>query len=92
MHKMENVLSYVPAKQRDQVEPELKALFYQKGRAQAEQAVAAFVERYPHIYPTAIECLQRDLDACLTFSAFPKEHWKTIRTTTVIERLFGVPT
>jgi transposase-like protein len=72
MHKMENVLSYVPAKQRDQVEPELKAWFYQKGRAQADQAVAAFIEKYQHIYPTAIECLQRDLDACFTFYSFPK--------------------
>jgi len=80
MHKMENVLSYVPAKQRDQIEPELKALFYQKGRPEADQAVAAFVEKYQRIYPTAIECLQRDPDACLTFYAFPKEHWKTIRT------------
>jgi putative transposase len=25
----------------------------------------------------------------LTFYAFPKEHWKTIRTNNVIERLFG---
>jgi transposase-like protein len=30
MHKLENVLSYVPHKQREQVEPELKALFYQQ--------------------------------------------------------------
>ena len=28
LHKMENVLSYVPNKQREQMEPELKALFY----------------------------------------------------------------
>ena len=89
LHKMENVLSYVPNKQRDQVEPELKAIFYQKGRTQAEQAAAAFVEKYQKVYPTAIACLQRDLDACLTFYAFPKEHWKTIRTNNVIERLFG---
>ena len=89
MHKMENVLSYVPAKQREQIEPELKALFYQKGRQEADQAVAAFIEKYQRIYPTAIACLQRDLDACLTFYAFPKEHWKTIRTNNVIERLFG---
>jgi putative transposase len=88
-HKMENVLSYVPAKQRDQVEPELKALFYQTNRQEADQAVAAFIEKYQRIYPTAIECLQRDLEACLTFSAFPKEHGKTIRTSNVIERLFG---
>ena len=89
MHKMENVLSYVPAKQRDQVEPELKALFYQKNRQEADQAVAAFIEKHQRIYPTAIECLQRDLQACLTFYSFPKEHWKTIRTSNVIERLFG---
>ncbi len=88
-HKMENVLSYLPDKQRDQVEPELKAIFYQDSRAQADQQVAAFVEKYEPIYPTAVACLQRDLEACLTFYAFPKAHWKTIRTTNVIERLFG---
>ena len=89
MHKMENVLSYVPQKQREHIAPELKALFYQNNRQEAEQAIAAFIEKYRKIYPTAVECLQRDLEACLTFYAFPKEHWKTIRTNNVIERLFG---
>jgi transposase-like protein len=89
LHKMDNVLSYVPQKQREQIEPELKALFYQKGRPEADQAVAAFIEKYQKIYPTAVECLQRDLEACLIFYSFPKAHWKTIRTTNVIERLFG---
>lgn len=89
IHKMENVLSYVPQKHREQVEPELKALFYQPGRQEADQAVAAFIAKYQAVYPTAIACLQRDLEACLTFYSFPKEHWKTIRTNNVIERLFG---
>src|SRR5262249_27452663 len=61
---------------------------YQKDRQAADQAVAAFIEKYQKVYPTAIECLQRDLEACLTFYAFPKEHWKTIRTDNVMERLF----
>jgi putative transposase len=89
MHKMDNVLSYIPNKQQDQIKPELKALFYQKDRQAADQAVAAFIEKYQKIYPSAIDCLQRDLEACLTFYAFPKEHWKTIRTNNVMERLFG---
>ncbi len=89
VHKMDNVLSYVPTKQQDQLKPELKALFYQKDRQAADQAVAAFVEKYEKVYPTAIACLQRDLEACLTFYAYSKEHWKTIRTNNVIERLFG---
>src|SRR6266487_2917298 len=89
VHKMDNVLSYVPTKQQEQLKPELKALFYQKDRQAADQAVAAFVEKYRSVYPTAIECLQRDLEACLTFYGYPKEHWKTIRTNNIIERLFG---
>jgi transposase-like protein len=89
VHKVENVLSYVPHSQREQVEPELKAIFYQDSRAKADQTVNAFCAKYQVIYPTAVECLQRDLEACLTFYAFPKAHWKTIRTNNVIERLFG---
>ena len=89
VHKMDNVLSYIPNKQQEQIKPELKALFYQKDRQAADQAVAAFSEKYRSIYPTAIACLQRDLEACLTFYSFPKEHWKTIRTNNVMERLFG---
>jgi transposase-like protein len=88
-HKMENVLSYIPEKQRDQVEPELKAIFYQDNRSKADQQLAAFIDKYEPIYPTAVACLQRDQEACLTFYAFPKAHWKTIRTTNIIERLFG---
>jgi len=88
-HKMDNVLGYIPKNQRDQVEPELKAIFYQDSRLQAEQAVAAFCAKYMSIYPTAVDCLNRDLEACLTFYDFPKEHWKTIRTTNILERMFG---
>jgi putative transposase len=89
VHKMDNVLSYIPTKQQDQIKPELRALFYQKDRQAADQAVAAFIEKYQKVYPSAIECLQRDLEACLTFYSFPKEHRKTIRTNNVMERLFG---
>jgi transposase-like protein len=88
-HKMDNVLGYIPDKQRDLVEPELKAIFYQANRTAADQAAAAFCEKFRAVYPTAVDCLQRDLEACLTFYAFPESHWKTIRTTNVIERLFN---
>lgn len=88
-HKMENVLGHVPEKQRDAVRNELRAIFYQENREAAEQEIAAFCAKFETIYPTAVACLKRDLDACLTFYAFPKSHWKTIRTTNVIERLFN---
>jgi len=88
-HKMDNVLGYIPEKQQDLVRPELKAIFYQTSREKADQEVAAFIAKYEKVYPTAVECLNRDLDACLTFYSFPQKHWKYIRTSNIIERLFG---
>lgn len=87
-HKMEHVLGYLPKKQQEQIRPELKAIFYQGNHEQAEQTAAAFIAKYERIYPAAVECLRRDLDACLTFYEFPEEHWRFIRTNNVIERLY----
>ena len=83
------MLGYVPTTQQEALKPELKAIFYQDSREKADQEVAAFIAKYGASYPTAVECLKRDLEACLTFYAFPQMHWKTIRTSNVIERLFG---
>jgi putative transposase len=88
-HKLENVLGYIPEKQQDAVEPELKAIFYQTSREKADQEAAAFIAKYENIYTTAVDCLKRDLDTCLTFYSFPQKHWKFIRTSNIIERLFG---
>jgi transposase-like protein len=88
-HKIENVLAYVPKKHHEQVRPELKAIFYQENREKADQALAAFVKKYADIYSSAIECLKRDLEACLTFYRFPEQHWRYLRTTNIIERLFA---
>ena len=88
-HKIDNVLGYIPKQQQESVAPELKAIFYQESREQAEQLLVAFCAQYGGIYPTAIACLKRDQEACLSFYAFPKAHWKTIRTNNAMERLFG---
>jgi transposase-like protein len=88
LHKINNVLGYIPKQQHANIEPELKAIFYQDSRAQAEQALSAFCIKDQQAHPTAVACLGRDRDACLTFYRFPKEHWKTIRTNNVSERLF----
>jgi transposase-like protein len=87
-HKMDNVLSYIPKKKQDELKPELRAIFYQDGREQADQLVAAFCAKHEAAYPTAVACLERDLEACLTFYSFPKKHWRSIRTNNAIERMF----
>jgi transposase-like protein len=88
-HKMDNILGYIPEKKQEEVRPELRAIFYQASREKADQELAAFIAKYEKTYPSAIECLRRDLEACLTFYSFPEKHWKFIRTTNIIERIFG---
>ena len=86
-HKMENVLGYLPKKHREVVGEELKAIFYQEKREDAERVALAWCEKYRREYPSAVECLWRDYDACLTFYSSPTEHWRAIRTSNAIERL-----
>lgn len=54
VHKMEYILSHVPEKQREAVRVELRAIFYQKSRVQADQVAAAFIEKYRTLSPSAI--------------------------------------
>jgi len=89
IHKMDNVLGYVPKQQQETLKPELKAIFYQESLELAQQELAAFSAKYESLYPTAVACLQRDIEAALVFYTFPKEHWRTIRTNNPIERLFS---
>jgi len=43
--------------------------------------IRAFEER-------AVRCLERDLHHCLHYYRFPKEVWKQVRTTNILERAF----
>lgn len=88
VHKLANVLGYVIEKYRAEVETDFKRIFYQDSRVKADQEAAAFREKYRQLFPEAIACMDRDWEACLTFYAFPKQHWIRIRTTNLIERLF----
>ena len=40
-------------------------------------------------YPKAVEVLERDWERMITFYEFPKEHWRHIRTTNVVESPFS---
>jgi len=87
-HKMKNVMGYIPNEHHDQVYPELRAIFYQENLEKAQQTAAAFLVKHENTYPTACDCIRRDLNECLTFYQFSQKHWRYIRTSNAIERLF----
>jgi len=87
-HKVENVLECVPSEDEANVREELDKIFYgATSLEQAKLAVNEFKRRYRNVYPSAIECLERDLAQCLTFYMFPQSHWRRIRTSNRLERM-----
>jgi hypothetical protein len=44
---------------------------------------------YGTALPSALTCLQDDFEACVTHLRFPLAHRQAIRTTNLLERLFG---
>ena len=58
-------------------------------RKEAEKAFDRFVKTYEAKYPQAVECLAKDRGVLLSFSDFPAEHWRHIRTTNPIESVFA---
>lgn len=89
IHKIDNVLGYIPQPQQEAIKLELNAIFYHDSLEQAQQELVAFCAKHERIYPNAVACLKRDSDACLAFYSFPKEHWRSIRTNNLVERLFA---
>ena len=89
VHKMANVLNYLPKSVQPKAKQALQEIWMAPSRAVAHQAFALFLETYQAKYPKATECLQKDRDALLGFYDFPAEHWPHIRTSNPIESCFA---
>lgn len=89
VHKMVNVLNYLPKSVQAKAKAALHAIWMAESRAQAHRAFDQFLETYGVKYPKATECLAKDREALLAFYDFPAEHWIHIRSTNVIESAFA---
>jgi transposase-like protein len=89
VHRMRNILCKLPEKAR----PGLKKLIQKACTAQSHKSgleqAQAVVAMYREQFPEAMKCLATGLEECLTALRFPETHRKRIRTTNLLERLFG---
>jgi putative transposase len=89
MHKMGNVLNYLPKGKQKHAKEHLHAIWMAESRQDAEKAFDYFVSAYRAKYPKAAACLSKDRDVLLTFYDFPAEHWVHLRTTNPVESTFA---
>lgn len=87
-HKDRNIASKVRRKNQEECLAGVRKIYHQENRRQAIRVYREWAARWRFEEPAAVECLVKDLEEMLTFYAMPQAHWKKIRTTNLIERIF----
>ena len=88
-HKITNVLNDLPNTVQRQAAERLKAMPYAETKGECERLRDVFVRIYRKTDKKAVETLLRDWDRLVTFYAFPREHWRHLRTTNIVESPFS---
>jgi transposase-like protein len=88
-HKILNVLDQLPKKLRAAAREQLCAIPYAQTRAGAEKLREQFAKVYRRTHPQAVAILENDWERMVTFYEFPREHWRHLRTTNIIESPFA---
>ncbi len=88
VHRIRNVLSRVPKSAQATLRKALNRIFYAPNEEEARAEARRFAEQWGNVYPEATATLGRDVADCLTFFRLPPRHWKRLRTSNSLERLF----
>ncbi len=88
-HKVINVLDRLPKTAQSEAKPLLRAIWESNSRAEADKARGRFCKRFIADYPNAVDVLKDDWERMVAFYDFPKEHWKHLRTTNIVESPFA---
>jgi len=87
-HKMLNVIDAVSRKEQVAVKTHLSAMMYAPSRAEALKERKQFEQAFRH-NPKAIKTVVENWDRLTTYYDFPREHWKHLRTSNVVESPFS---
>jgi transposase-like protein len=87
-HKLSNVLTKLRKAHRAACLRGLRKVYAAPGRSEAEAAYLGWANDWKSREPSAVRCVESDLESLLGFYAMPKAHWKMLRTTNAIERCF----
>lgn len=89
-HRVVNVLDQLPKKEQATAKEMLKSIPYADTKEQAERKKQVF-QSWCHKkgLEGAAKLIDHDWERMTTFYAFPKEHWKHLRTTNVVESPFA---
>src|SRR5262245_13941968 len=88
-HKMRNIVAKLPRLMQAKLKGLVQQVFHAPTHAAALKRGRDLIAKFKDRYPAAIDCLERDLEECVTYLQFPAAHHHRIRTTNRLERLNG---
>ena len=89
-HRIVNLVDRVPKKKQEEARDLLKQIPYADSRKEAErrkQKFQSWCEK--NECAQAREMIERDWERMMTFYSYPREHWKHLRTTNIVESPFS---
>ena len=88
VHKLRNVLSKTSHKHKPSMAEDLKVISSAQTPDEALEAAKAVAKKWYQKEEKAIASLRHNFEYCLTYYQYPKDMWKKIRSTNVLEREF----
>jgi len=88
-HKLRNILNKLPHHARDTMRKLIKKAFTARTYSEGLALARKLISQYQEMFPSAMKCLEQGLEECLAVLKFPYLHRKQVRTTNLLERLFG---
>jgi transposase-like protein len=89
VHALRNALDKLPKKLQDHAKSMLHDVFNAPTEDDAKKMFAAYRRTFGEKYPKAVATIERRLPMLLSYYQFPASHWKSIRSTNVIESTFA---
>jgi len=88
-HRMRNLQSKVPDAEWPEFREKARTAYQAPSRDVARMLRDVVVKEYEKRLPSAVKCFVDDFEACIAHLRFPIAHRRVIRTTNLLERLFG---
>jgi putative transposase len=77
-HKMANLKAKCPKSEWSLIKAKLDRIYYAPNLMEAKAQAEVFFQEYTAVFPALVECLEKDVDACLAYMSHPANRWKHI--------------
>jgi putative transposase len=88
VHKLRSVLAHTSHQHKAAIAEDLKVITTASSPDEAVDAAKAIAKKWYQKEARAIASLRHNFEYCVTYYQFPRETWKTIRSTNILEREF----